>query len=87
MSLETFFQLAAEITTVVGFLALMFKGLRVLLRRFDKQDDTLARIEHEVFPNTGGSLRDQVDNIRAEQRRQHKRIRSLERRYRDGGDR
>ena len=32
-----------------------------LFARMDHQDEQLAEIHHEVFPNSGGSLRDAVD--------------------------
>lgn len=84
MNWDTVWQLGAEITTVVGFIVFLFKGFHALSRRFDKQDEDLATIKHELFPNSGGSLRDQVDRIRLEQGRQRKRIRRLEREQ-DGG--
>ncbi|WP_199553233.1 hypothetical protein [Streptomyces sp. N35] len=34
-----------------------------VIQRLDNNDARLARIEHELFPNSGSSLRDAVDRL------------------------
>jgi hypothetical protein len=34
-----------------------------IFQRFDRQDEALGIIQHELFPNSGGSLRDQTNRL------------------------
>lgn len=53
-------------------------GVPSIFQRLDSQDADLAIIKHEQFPNSGGSLRDQIDGIREDVQQLHSRMDELE---------
>jgi hypothetical protein len=50
----------------VGFLTLCWKGIKAFVK-IHEAAEKIARIEHEFQPNSGTSMRDQIDAVRAEQ--------------------
>jgi predicted transcriptional regulator len=81
--------IAAIISAILGLLGglvWMWRLSIVLVRRFDAQDHRLAMqdkvladIKHEVFPNSGKSLRDAVDTAATEGRANAAELRRLHR--------
>ena len=83
---------------VAGFCALatllvfVLRALYGVMLRFDQQDRELAAIKHEMFPNSGASMRDAVDRATVlseanakELKRLHRRITSIEKHQKSGG--
>lgn len=58
--------LPASLLATLGVLAVCWKGIKAFVRISDAADK-IGRIEHEFSPNSGSSMRDQIDAVRIEQ--------------------